>query len=147
MLISLNNDIKNTGLEHESTKSKIDDDTYRCFIRLFDMVQKYDTNGLGNSYERYRRLYIESESKPFHVNKIKKEQIIFLKETFEYLFQDMESLKKKIINGDLIDVRRNAFALPSVVTTAQNDQMHIFLREFPSRLNSLEAFLQKIDQL
>jgi hypothetical protein len=25
--------------------------------------------------------------------------------------------------------------------------MYIFLREFPSRVNALEAFLQKIDQL
>jgi hypothetical protein len=111
------------------------------------MIQKYDTNGLRNSYGQYRALYIESESKSFHFNKIKKEQIIFLKETFEYLYEDMLRLKKKVLNDDLIDLRRNAFSRPSVVTTAQNDQMHIFLREFPSRINAIEAFLPKIDQL
>jgi hypothetical protein len=81
------------------------------------------------------------------LNKIKKEQIVFLKETFEYLYEDMLRLKGKLQNGDLIDLRRNAFARPSVVTTEHHDQMYIFLREFPSRVNALEAFLQKIDQL
>ena len=146
-LISLNNDIKNTWLEQETTKNKIDDDTYRCFLRLFDMIQKYDINGLRNSYWQYRSLYLESESKPFHFNKIRKQQIVFLQETFTYLYEDMLTLKKKILNDDLIDLRRNAFSRPSIVTTAQHDQMHIFLREFPSRLNTIEAFLQKIDQI
>jgi len=148
-LFNIKNSILKTWLEETLQKKKVDDNNYRCFINIFDFINSYELNDLTNLANYYKELYIESESKLIHLNKTKKEQIKFLKETFEYLLWDFKSLKEKISNSSLVFIKENAFRKPECFSINQKhiQEMNLFLNKFPSRINSIEEFIDKIYSL
>lgn len=148
-LFNIKNSLLKTWLEETLQKNKVDDDNYRCFINVFNFINSYDLNDLTNLANYYKELYIESESKLIHSNEIKREQIKFLKKTFEYLLWDFKSLKEKILNSSLVFIKENAFRKPECFSINQKhiQEMNLFLNEFPSRINSIEEFLNKIYSL
>lgn len=148
-LFSIKNNLLKTQLEKTLHKNKVDDDSYRCFIAIFNFINSYDLNNLVHLAHYYKSLYIESESKLLHFNQTKREQITFLKKTLEYLVWEMTSLKEKLHNSSLIFVKENAFSKPGCFSIQQKhiQEMNLFLSEFPSRINSIETFLDKIYSL
>lgn len=148
MLLKMKNNFKR-WLGETLEKNKIDDDSYRYFIKIFDFVNTYNLDDLTKLVDEYKELRTRSESKLVHFNKIKREQIRFLKQTFEYLLSDLKGLKEEIKNDALVFIRKNAFRKPesSAIDEKHVKEMNLFLHGLPSRLNSIDAFLNKIDIL
>lgn len=145
-LFHIANTLKKTWLEETLNKKNIDNDSYRCFIEIYEFIHTYDLHDIEQLANYYKELYINSESKIMHINEIKREQIIFLKKTFEHLLWDIKGLKEKIKNKSLIFIKENAFRKPESVSITHDhkQEMRIFLHEFPSRLNTIDDFLTKI---
>jgi len=145
MLFNIKNSLLKTWLEETLQKNKVDNDSYRCFINIFNFINSYELNNLTNLVNYYKELYMKSESKLIHWNEIKREQIKFLKKTFEYLLWDFLFLKERILNNSLIFIKENAFRKP--INQEYIQEMNLFLNEFSSRINSSEEFLNKIYSL
>ncbi len=144
--LNIKNSLLKTWLEENLHKNNVDDDMYRCFIHIYKFIDSYKLNDLIGLANYYKELYRESESKLIHFNKTKREQIHFLQKTFEYFLSDFKSLKEKIKNSSLGFIKENAFRKPESFSINQKhiQEMQLFLNEFPSRINSIQKFLDKI---
>ena len=144
-LFHMENQIKRAWLDKALTDKEINDDTYRCFLRIYDFINAYKVDRLEKSAHQYRNLHIEEESKLIILNKTKREQVKFLKESINFLLNDINDLKEKLKKESLISLKGKIFNKPVYqITSKENDEMRIFLNEFPSRLNTINDFLKKV---
>jgi len=149
ILFNIKNSLLKSWLEKTLSSNTIDDDSYRCFIKIYDFINSYQLHELEKLVSNYKKLYVESESKLLHINTIKKEQILFLKKTFAYILGDFMFLQERIKNRSLVFIKENAFhkRLHKGSDKEHIQELSLFLSEFPSRINSIEEFLTTIDLL
>ena len=145
-LFHLENAIKKSWLENVLEKNSMDDDAFRCFLNLNSFIDGYNLDELKHMVSFYKEQRLESESSLIHLNKIKREQIDFLKKNLQYLLRDMKYLKEKITTDSLVSIRNHVFSSPwkSWILDTQKVDMMLFLREFSVRLNAISDLMNKI---